>query len=62
LALTRHSINKSFTSSVKNKSWKVGRVTQEVEHLPSKCEALSSNSTTTNKMKKKRKEYKLWFK
>jgi hypothetical protein len=64
LALTRHSINKNFISSVKNTSWKFGGVTQAVEHLPSKCEALSSNPSTTkkNEKEKKRKKSKLWFK
>jgi hypothetical protein len=27
---------------------RAGRVAQEVQHLPSKCEALSSNSSTTH--------------
>jgi hypothetical protein len=32
-----------------------GRVTQVVEHLPSKCEALNSNPSTTKKQKQKQK-------
>jgi hypothetical protein len=32
---------------------KAGRVDQVVEHLPSKCEALSSNPNTTIKKTKK---------
>jgi hypothetical protein len=34
---------------------KVGRVAQVVEHLPSMCEALSSNSSTTKKPPNKQK-------
>jgi hypothetical protein len=31
----------------------LGRVAEVIEHLPSKCEALNSNSRTTTKKKKR---------
>jgi hypothetical protein len=41
----------------KKKSQKrAGGVTQAIEHLLSKCEALNSNPKTTTKKKKKKKE------
>jgi hypothetical protein len=39
----------------------VGRVAQEVEHLPSKCETLNSNPSTIKKKKKERK-FPLYYK
>jgi hypothetical protein len=38
---------------LKNTPFGVGGVTQVIEHLPSKCEALSSNPSTAKKEKKK---------
>jgi hypothetical protein len=43
---------KKVSTYLKNKA-KKGWVTQVVEHLPSKCEALSSNPSATKKKKKK---------
>jgi hypothetical protein len=37
---------------------RAGEVSQVVEHLPSKCEALSSNPSTAKKKKKKKKKEK----
>jgi hypothetical protein len=35
-----------------NTKYKAGKVAQAAEHLPSTCEALSSNPSTTRKKKK----------
>jgi hypothetical protein len=43
---------------LKRQSLWAGGVAQGVECLPSKCEALSSNSSTTHTHKKKKKERK----
>jgi hypothetical protein len=37
---------------------RAGEVSQVVEHLPSKCEALSSNPSTAKKKKKKKEKRK----
>jgi hypothetical protein len=39
-------------SKLKKEKERAGRVAQVVEHLPSKCEALSSNSSIVKKKKK----------
>jgi hypothetical protein len=38
---------------------RTGRVAQVVEHLPSKCEALSSNPRTSKKKKKEEEKLKI---
>jgi hypothetical protein len=38
-----------FVSKIPNTQKRAGGVTQAIQHLPSKCEALSSNPRTTKK-------------
>jgi hypothetical protein len=49
-------MHKKTLSKKQTKAKRVGGVTQVVEHLPSKHEALSSNSSTAKKQQEERQQ------